>query len=93
MPNPSLDSRASVYLPGQLDFKSSLAKNIVFCPPCKIWNGSISGRVLSKTNVGVYCVVATRRYSPLRGLTSSSCGGLRHMAEAFFALQAKKGIF
>ena len=32
----------------------------------------------------------TRRYSPLRGLTSSSCGGLRPSAEAFFALRAKK---
>ena len=28
----------------------------------------------------------TRRYSPLYGLTSSSCGGLRPTAKAFFAL-------
>ena len=32
----------------------------------------------------------TRRYGPLRGPTSSSCGGLRPSAEAFFALRAKK---
>ena len=34
----------------------------------------------------------TRRYSPLRGPTSSSCGGLRPSAEAFFALRAKKEL-
>ena len=38
-------------------------------------------------------LIATRRYSPLRGLTSSSCGGLRPTAEAFFALPAKKRVF
>ena len=37
--------------------------------------------------------IQTRRYSPLRGLTCSSCGGLRPPAEAFFALRAKKGLF
>ena len=36
--------------------------------------------------------VYTRRYGPLRGLTSSSCGGLRPLAEAFFALWAKKEL-
>ena len=35
----------------------------------------------------------TRRYGPLRGPTSSSCGGLRPPAEAFFALRAKKELF
>ena len=35
----------------------------------------------------------TRRYGPLCGPTSSSCGGLRPSAEAFFALQAKKELF
>ena len=35
----------------------------------------------------------TRRYSPLCGLTSSSCRGLWPSAEAFFALLAKKGLF
>ena len=30
----------------------------------------------------------TRRYSPLRGLTYSSCGGLRPSAEAFHAVSA-----
>ena len=34
----------------------------------------------------------TRRYGPLRGPTSSSCGGLRPLAEAFFALRAKKEL-
>ena len=37
------------------------------------------------------CWWITRRYSPLRGLTSSSCGGAS--AEAFFALRAKKELF
>jgi hypothetical protein len=31
----------------------------------------------------------TRRYGPLRGPTSSSCGGLQPLAEAFFALRQK----
>ena len=35
----------------------------------------------------------TRRYSLLRGLTSSSCKGLRPPAEAFFALRAKKELY
>ena len=35
----------------------------------------------------------TRRYSPQRVLTSSSCGGLRPLTEAFFALWAKKDLF
>ena len=34
----------------------------------------------------------TRRYGPLRGPTSSSCGGLQPSAEAFFALRAKKDL-
>ena len=33
--------------------------------------------------------INTRRYGPLRGPTSSSCGGLRPSSEAFFALRAK----
>ena len=36
--------------------------------------------------------IDTRRYGPLRGPTSSSCGGLRPSAEAFFALRAKKKL-
>ena len=35
----------------------------------------------------------TGRYSPLRGLTSSSCKGLWPLANAFFALWAKKELF
>ena len=38
------------------------------------------------------CYLIAKRYSPLRGLTSSSCGGLRPSAEAFFALRAKKEL-
>ena len=34
----------------------------------------------------------TRRYGPLRGPTSSSCGWLWPSAEAFFALRAKKEL-
>ena len=37
-------------------------------------------------------VNSTRRYGPLCGPTSSSCGGLRPSAEAFFALWAKKEL-
>ena len=40
-----------------------------------------------------YAFKLTRRYGPLRGPTSSSCGGLRPSAEAFFALQAKKSLW
>ena len=40
-----------------------------------------------KLNIYIYIhtFIYTRRYSPLRGLTSSSCGGLRPTAEAFFS--------
>ena len=34
----------------------------------------------------------TRRYGPLFGPTSSSCGWLQPLAEAFFALWAKKEL-
>ena len=37
-------------------------------------------------------IIYTRRYGPLRGPTSSSCGGLRPPAEAFFALRAKREL-
>ena len=37
--------------------------------------------------------INTRRYSPLCGPTSSSCGGLWPSAEAFFLLRAKKKLF
>ena len=40
----------------------------------------------------MYILMHTRRYGPLRGPTSSSCGGLRPSAEAFFALRAKKEL-
>ena len=35
----------------------------------------------------------TRRYSPLRVLNSSSCGGVRPPAEAFWTLRAKEKAF
>ena len=34
----------------------------------------------------------TRKYGPLRGPTFSSCGGLRPLDEAFFALRATKKL-
>ena len=37
--------------------------------------------------------IHTKRYSPLRGLTSSSCGGLQPLAKAFFPLRAKTEFF
>ena len=39
---------------------------------------------------GTLSIQGTRRYSPIRGLTYRSCRGLRPMAEAIFALWAKK---
>ena len=36
---------------------------------------------------------STRRYGPLRGPTSSSCGELWPSAEAFLALRARKELF
>ena len=43
----------------------------------------------------VVCLLSEvdRRYSPLHGLTSSCCGGLRPTAKVFFPLRAKKGLF
>ena len=41
----------------------------------------------------VNIIQVTKRYGPLRGPTSSSCGGLRPSAEACFALRAKKELF
>ena len=35
----------------------------------------------------------TRRYGPLRGPTSSSCGGLHPSSEAFFALLEKRTYY
>ena len=40
-----------------------------------------------------WVVTDTRRWSPLRGPTSGSCGGLRPSAEAFFALRTKKAYY
>ena len=37
----------------------------------------------------IFPFIITRRYSPLRKLTSSSCGGLWALAKAFFALLGK----
>ena len=38
------------------------------------------------------CFYKTRRYGPLRGPTTSSCEGLRPLAEGFFALLSKEEI-
>ena len=35
----------------------------------------------------------TRRSGPLRGPTSSACGGLRPLADGFFCLLGKKGLY
>ena len=40
----------------------------------------------------IHPFIKTRRYGPLRGPTSSSCGGLQPSAEALFALWAKKEL-
>ena len=40
----------------------------------------------------VIIITITRRYGQLRGPTSSSCGELRPLAKAFFALRAKKEL-
>ena len=41
----------------------------------------------------IIIIIITRRYSPLFGLSSSSCGRLWPSAEAFFALRAKKRAY
>ena len=50
----------------------------------------------SYTNLNIllctYVLNVTRRYGPLYGPTSSSCGGLWPLAEAFIALRAKKEV-
>ena len=48
---------------------------------------------LAVTKCGNEAIRKTRRYSPLGGPTSSSCGELRPSAKAFFALRAKKELF
>ena len=68
---------------------------------------SIQGRYSQPTKTNIqerrYCkpkcetckafIRDTRRYSPLRRFTSSSCRGLRPSAQDFFALCAKKEFF
>ena len=45
----------------------------------------------ANTNYSAHLVISyNRRFSPLRGLTSSSCGGLLPLAEAIFFVIAKK---
>ena len=41
--------------------------------------------ILKELNLSIPPFIMTRRYGPLSGPTSSSCGGLRPLAEAFFA--------
>ena len=40
----------------------------------------------------IFPMRVTRTYSPLRGLTYSSCGGLQPLTRAFFVPQAKKEL-
>ena len=42
-----------------------------------------------RSNLKECSITSTRRYGPLRGPTSSSCGGLRPSTEGFFLLQKK----
>ena len=60
----------------------------VFFPISEVSEGTVS-----LTNLIPLIRASTRRYSPLRGLTYSSCGGLWPTAEAFLALRAKNGTF
>ena len=48
--------------------------------------------VLSTTGHNISLILSTRRYGPIRGPTSSSGGGLRPSAGAFFALRKKNLI-
>ena len=41
----------------------------------------------------VLMITTTRRYGPLRGPTSSSCGGLRPSTEGFFSPSGKKRAY
>ena len=65
--------------------------SIVFCH----WQHWIVVPLVNPTifNPPLYIVITTRRYSPLRGLTSSSFGGLWRRDEAFFVLRANKKAF
>ena len=59
---------------------------------CRVLDNSpetINVSVLALSDLYIY----TRRYSPLRRLTSSSCGELQPPAEACFALGAKKSFY
>ena len=72
----------------------SLAVASLGTPPGQDSAPSAGGNIMPSRYSGggddIYLFVTTRRYSPLRGLTSSSCGGLRPPAEAFLTFQAKK---
>ena len=48
--------------------------------------------ILKKFNLIIPSFRMTRRYRPLRGPTSSSCGGLWPSTTAFLALRAKKEL-
>ena len=54
-------------------------------------------QTFSRTQVNLeylkHILMYTRRYSPLRGLTSSSCGGFWPSTKAFFAHRAKKDLY
>ena len=59
---------------------------------CDYWNELAFWPIQEKLKLKTI-LVNTRRYGPLRGPTSSSCGGLWPSAEAFFALHAVIMLF
>ena len=64
----------------------------VYSPKMKIGQRNTMARLDFQKGTLQVLIEYTRRYSPLSGLTSSSCGGLWPLAKSFLALQQKKSF-
>ena len=83
-------------------YNTTLHNIELYCPPgiatlknvCFSLNPKVQNTLMCPANNRKQLILEpTRRYSPLRGLSSSSCRELWPLAEVFFALWAKKKIF
>ena len=70
--------------------KEELLKRCSYCELLVAANAVCLLKVKCCLFVYIHC---TRRYSPLRWLTVSSCGVLQPLFEGFFALRAKKTFY
>ena len=71
-------------------------RTLLILPWSVIWReiaAGLSEAVIQYSNCMFFPFNQTSRCGPLRGPSSSSCGGLWPSAEAFFALWAKKRSF